>query len=90
MSRNIWIMKKIEINKDIIHKEKIENEVVPMWNQWILETDGTNLIDIFQKIILIDTKTTSNNIIETFELFGIEATRNLLIEQLEWSIWRIY
>tara|TARA_B100001094_G_scaffold88154_1_gene84351 strand:+ start:56 stop:4627 length:4572 start_codon:yes stop_codon:yes gene_type:complete len=72
----------IKKKKNIIHSEKVENELVPT-KRWILETDGTNLIDILPKDYIDSTKTTSNDIIETFELFGIEATRNLLIEQLD-------
>ena len=81
------VIKGVENISNIVMSEinsfsKVENEVV-QGNQWILETDGTNLIDILPKDYIDPTKTTSNNIIETFELLGIEATRNLLIEQLD-------
>ena len=80
------VIKGVENISSIVMSEtnsfsKVENEVVQQ-NQWILETDGTNLIDILPKDYIDPTKTTSNDIIETFQLFGIEATRNLLIEQL--------
>ena len=71
-----------EKNKDIIHKTKINNKLVPV-KEWILETDGTNLLDILELDYIDSTKTKSNDIIETYEIFGIEATRNILIEQLD-------
>jgi len=70
-----------EKNKDIIHKTKINNKLVPV-KEWILETDGSNLLDILSLDFIDNNKTKSNDIIETYEIFGIEATRNILIEQL--------
>ena len=67
---------------EINTKSKIEN-VLQDTKEWILETDGTNLIDILALDYVDNTKTISNDIIETFEIFGIEATRNVLIEQLD-------
>ena len=51
-------------------------------NQWIIETDGTNLLDVLSNKYIDFTKTTSNDILETYKLFGIEATRNKLIEEI--------
>ena len=70
------------VMSEVSDYEKVENELLPT-KRWILETDGTNLIDILSEDYIDLTKTTSNNIIETYELLGIEATRNLLIEQLD-------
>ena len=69
-------------NKDMIHKTKTNNKLVPI-KEWILETDGTNLIDILALEYVDTTRTKCNDIIEIFEIFGIEATRNILIEQLD-------
>ena len=70
------------VMSEINTKSKIEN-VLQDTKEWILETDGTNLIDILALDYVDNTKTISNDIIETFEIFGIEATRNVLIEQLD-------
>ena len=70
------------VMSEISTKTKIEN-VIQDTKEWILETDGTNLIDILALDYVDNTKTTSNDIIETYEIFGIEATRNILIEQLD-------
>ena len=50
----------IKKKKNIIHSEKVENELKPM-KRWILETDGTNLIDILPKDYIDSTKTTSKS-----------------------------
>ena len=49
---------------------------------WILETDGTNLIDIMNQPHIDYTKTISNDINEVYSLLGIEAARGLLINQI--------
>ena len=70
------------VMSEISTKTKIEN-VLQDTKEWILETDGTNLIDILALDYVDNTKTKCNDIIETYEIFGIEATRNILIEQLD-------
>ena len=58
-----------------------ENAEITTENAWILETDGTNLL---QTMIneYVDYANVSNDIIEVYELLGIEAVRKLLIEQM--------
>ena len=51
--------------------------------EWLLETDGTNLIDILGNEFVDSTRTISNDIIEVYELLGIEASRSLLLDQLD-------
>ncbi len=51
--------------------------------QWILETDGTNLINSFQIDGIDHKKTMSNDIIEIYETLGIEAARQALLNELE-------
>jgi DNA-directed RNA polymerase II subunit RPB1 len=50
--------------------------------EWTLKTNGTNLLDIIGEDYINPYKTTSNNILEILEIFGIEATRNKLIEEV--------
>jgi DNA-directed RNA polymerase II subunit RPB1 len=50
--------------------------------RWILETDGTNLIDIINQPYIDYTQTLSNDIIEIYKLLGIEAARSLLINEI--------
>ena len=63
-----------------IHKY-IEGEIVSD-NTWMLETDGVNLLDVFNSQYVDYVKTFSNDIIEVFDVLGIEAARALLIEQI--------
>jgi DNA-directed RNA polymerase II subunit RPB1 len=50
--------------------------------RWVLETDGTNLLDIINQPYIDHTKTISNDIIDVYTLLGIEAARSLLINQI--------
>ena len=49
--------------------------------RWILETDGTNLLDVLNQPYIDYTKTISNDVNEIYSLLGIEAARSLLIDQ---------
>ena len=55
--------------------EKVKN--------YVLETDGTNLLELFTHPYVNFKETYSNDIIETYNLLGIEAARNILYEQIE-------
>lgn len=50
--------------------------------QWVLETEGTNIVDTMLIDDIEHTKTMSNNIIEIYENFGIEAARQALLNEL--------
>ena len=58
-----------------------EGEVVNE-KRWILQTDGTNLLDVLNQPYIDYTKTISNDINEVYSLLGIEAARQLLIDQI--------
>jgi DNA-directed RNA polymerase beta' subunit len=51
-------------------------------SQWVLETEGTNLVDTLEISSIDHTQTISNNVIEIYEEFGIEAARQALINEL--------
>ena len=61
--------------------EKEENEIIQK-KPWILETDGVNLLQIFNSQFVDFANTYSNDIIEIYEVLGIEAARNILIEEI--------
>ncbi len=61
------------IKEDYEYKNKEKN---------ILETDGVNLISLITNPNIDFTKTISNDIIEVYELFGIESARCILIEEV--------
>ena len=59
-----------------------ENSEISEEKRWILETDGTNLLQVMINPYVDFRQTISNDIIEVYRLLGIEAVRTLLIEQL--------
>tara|TARA_B100000427_G_scaffold329798_1_gene347843 strand:+ start:1586 stop:6136 length:4551 start_codon:yes stop_codon:yes gene_type:complete len=60
---------------------KENHEIVPH-KSWILETDGVNLLNIFNSEYVDPENTYSNDIIEIYDVLGIEAARNMLIEEI--------
>jgi len=48
---------------------------------WCIITEGTNLIAVLRNTLFDNTNTISNNMWEIYEIFGIEATREFLIEE---------
>jgi DNA-directed RNA polymerase II subunit RPB1 len=54
----------------------VENE------SWVLDTIGTNLLDILGMPGLDNTRTFSNDIIETYRVLGIEATRQMIYNEI--------
>jgi DNA-directed RNA polymerase II subunit RPB1 len=48
---------------------------------WVLDTLGTNLLDILALDFVDKTRTTSNHIIEIYNIFGIEAARQSIFDE---------
>jgi len=51
-------------------------------DEWILETEGTNLAGVLNNEAVDATKTISNHIYEVWEVLGIEAVRQALQKEL--------
>ena len=51
-------------------------------DEWTLQTIGVNLMDALLNDYVDETRTYSNDINEINEIFGIEATRDILISEL--------
>jgi len=49
---------------------------------WVLDTIGTNMIDILALDYIDSNRTFSNDIIEVFDVFGIEAARQTIYNEL--------
>ena len=66
-----------------------ENGEYKTSDTWVLDTVGTNLLDILALPYIDFSKTYSNDIIETYNVLGIEATRDIIqreiIEVLEYD-----
>jgi len=63
----------IEGIKDIFFEKRKE--------EWIITTEGSNLYGLFSNPLVDKTKSLSNNMWEIYQIFGIEAVRQFLIEE---------
>ena len=84
--QNIVIRGIKNINKVILRKIK-DNVVETMGSYkkqdiWVLDTIGTNMLDVLALDYIDPKRTFSNNIIEVFDIFGIEAARQTIYNEL--------
>jgi len=84
--QNIVIRGIKKINKVILRKIK-DNVVETMGaykkqDIWVLDTVGTNMLDVLALDYIDSRRTFSNNIIEVYEVFGIEAARQTIYNEL--------
>jgi DNA-directed RNA polymerase II subunit RPB1 len=74
------------INKVILRKIKDnvieENGVYKREDIWVLDTIGTNLLDVLALDYIDSSKTFSNDIVEIFHILGIEAARQAIYNEL--------
>jgi DNA-directed RNA polymerase II subunit RPB1 len=53
-----------------------------MKEQWVLDTDGSNLIDILGNPYVNTNRTYSNDIIEVYNVLGVDAAKALLMKEI--------
>jgi DNA-directed RNA polymerase beta' subunit len=74
------------INKVILRKIKdnvVENSgVYKKQDIWVLDTVGTNMMDILSLDYIDSTRTFSNDIVEIFHVLGIEAARQAIYNEI--------
>jgi DNA-directed RNA polymerase II subunit RPB1 len=73
---------KVSLNKmkyDKFNKEKGDFDKVV---EWVLDTDGTNLMEILANPNIDSTRTISNDIREIYNVLGVEAARSALAVEL--------
>jgi DNA-directed RNA polymerase II subunit RPB1 len=74
------------INKVILRKIKdnmVEtNGIYKKQDIWVLDTIGTNLLDILGLDFIDNTRTFSNDIVEIYNILGIEAARQAICNEL--------
>jgi DNA-directed RNA polymerase II subunit RPB1 len=75
-------IKKVSLNKKKYTKYNNETNKFDNIVEWVLDTDGTNLIEILSNPNIDTTRTISNDIREIYETLGIEAARNALYKEL--------
>jgi DNA-directed RNA polymerase II subunit RPB1 len=51
-------------------------------DEWVLETDGTNLMSVLGVDYVDATRTISNDIVEVFQVLGIEGVRGAILSEL--------
>ena len=59
-----------------------EKESFGKKTEWILDTEGVNLLEVMNHPAVDHKRTISNHLIETLEVLGIEAVRNALLKEL--------
>ncbi|KAK4416074.1 DNA-directed RNA polymerase II subunit RPB1 [Sesamum alatum] len=75
-----------DINKVFIKNSKVnkfdDNEGFKAENEWMLDTEGVNLLAVACHEDVDSRRTTSNHLIEVIEVLGIEAVRKALLDEL--------
>lgn len=75
-----------DINKVFIKSEKInkfdENDGFEPETEWMLDTEGVNMLVVMCHEDVDATRTISNHLIEVIEVLGIEAVRKALLDEL--------
>jgi hypothetical protein len=84
---NILIKGTKNIKKSMMNKQSYQlyNEDTLKFEdafEWVLDTSGTNMVDVMCHPRVDYTKTISNDINEIYDLLGIEAARNALYAEL--------
>ena len=86
--KNIVIRGIKKINKVILRRINGQDNVVEKSGAykkqdiWVLDTIGTNMMDVLALDYIDSNRTFSNDIIEIYEVFGIEAARQTIYNEL--------
>jgi len=75
-------IKKVSLNKKKYDKYNKDTQKFDKIVEWVLDTDGTNLMEILANPNVDASRTVSNDIREIYETLGIEAARNALYHEL--------
>ena len=67
--------------ENLVHYDNDTNNYIKK-PEWVIDTTGTNLLDIFNHPAVDIYKTVSNDIHEVMDIFGIEAARTLIINEI--------
>ena len=79
--RGITDVKQVELAESNLLKYSLDGSISSS-KEWVLKTSGSNLLDILSDDDIDNTRTITNDIIEFHDIFGIEATRELLYREL--------
>ena len=64
----------------VLYKEASDRTLYA--NEYVIDTVGTNLLEILNMPFVDTTRTFSNSIYEIFEIYGIEGARQALVEEI--------
>ena len=78
--RGVKNIDKVTLRKITDNFEEIDTKYVKK-DLWVLDTLGTNLLDILALDFVDKTRTISNHIIEIYNTFGIEAARQSIFDE---------
>jgi DNA-directed RNA polymerase beta' subunit len=73
---------KVELIKKDHLKYDDDAKVFQKSHEWCMDTDGTNLIEVLANSFVDATRTVSNDVNEVYAIFGIEAARQSLYNEL--------
>ena len=79
--RGIKNIKKVMIRKNADNLVKREGKYVET-EKWVLDTDGSNLLDVLALDYIDVNNTFTNNIVEIYKVLGIEAARTAIFNEL--------
>jgi DNA-directed RNA polymerase II subunit RPB1 len=79
--RGVKNIKKVLLRKSIGNLEKQEGAFVEK-DKWVLDTDGTNLLDILGVDYIDVNNTITTHIVEVYRVLGIEAARTAIFNEL--------
>ena len=80
--RGIPDIKKVFIREANTMGLDSETETFTKKSEWMLDTEGVNLLEVMNHEDVDFTRTTSNHLIEVIQVLGIEAVRNTLLKEL--------
>ena len=79
--RGVSDIKQVEMAESNLIKYNDDGSFIPA-KEWVLKTQGSNMLDILAEDAVDSSRTETNDIIEFYEIFGIEATRNMIYAEL--------
>ena len=79
--RGITNIEKAELGESNIIRFNLDGSIKPS-KEWYIQTIGSNLLEILKNDNIDYTRTYTNDILEFYEIFGIEATRELIYREL--------
>jgi DNA-directed RNA polymerase beta' subunit len=79
--RGITNIENVILNETNIIRYNLDGSIEPS-KEWVLDTNGSNLLEILNHDYIDVERTVTNDILEFHEVFGIEGTRELIYREL--------